>query len=162
MYRTTLAGNVAVSSAIREASNDAAERIRTSLTVTSMDTDECIIEIEIQNNGSIALSGYSDMDVIVTMDTFLGVLDPRRFAYNETPARDRWSISIDEDIYPHEPTVLNPGESATLTVTWPLDVTNPAPALGYGEARALTIGAPNGSTADYAPARGLLMSPCVP
>ena len=162
MYRTTLAGNVAVSSAIREASNDAVDRTRTNLRVTGLNTNECRIVIDIQNNGSIAISNPQDMDVIATMDTFQGVLEARRFQYDVTAAANSWSLAIDEDIYPFEPSVLNPGESGILTISWPLTAVTPPPALGYGEARAVTIGTANGSTADYAPARGMLMTPCVP
>ena len=51
MYRTTLAGNVAVSSAIREASDDAVDRARTNLRVTGLNIDECRVVIDIQNTG---------------------------------------------------------------------------------------------------------------
>ena len=162
MYRTTLAGNVAVSSAIREASDDAVDRARTNLRVTGLNIDECRVVIDIQNTGSIAISDYRDMDVIVTMDTFRGVLEARRFQYSTVEAINSWSIEIDEDIYPFEPSVLNAGESGTLTVSWPLTAIIPPPALGYGEARAVTIGAANGSTTDHAPPRGMIMVPCGP
>ena len=160
MYRTTLAGNVAVSSAIREASNSAVDRARTSLRVVDLQTVDCNVVLEIENIGTMAVSDYDDMDVIVTIDTFQGVLDARRFGYSATLAPDSWSLEIDADEFPYEPSTLNPGETGTLTANWHLPVQNPVPPLGYGEARAVTIGAANGSTADFAAPRGHIMSPC--
>jgi archaellum component FlaF (FlaF/FlaG flagellin family) len=168
MYRTTLAGNVAVSSAIREASDRAADRVRTNLRIVKLQTDKCEVAIEIQNEGTIAIDDYDDMDVIVTMDTFEEELKARRFQYNDAFAAlpqilpsvpNSWSLAIDADVFPYEPSTLNPGESGTLTVNWNLTAQDLSP-LGYGEARAVTIGAANGSTTDFAPPRGNLMSPC--
>tara|TARA_B100000586_G_C20113127_1_gene431223 strand:+ start:765 stop:1307 length:543 start_codon:yes stop_codon:yes gene_type:complete len=160
MYRTTLAGNVAVSSAIREASNSAVERARTNLRVDNLRTDRCEVVIEIQNVGGVAISDYGDMDVIVTMDTFEEELMARRFQYSAALVPNSWVLDIDADLYPYEPSTLNPGESGTLTVNWHLTAQVPPPPLGYGETRAVTIGAANGSTIDFAPPRGNLMSPC--
>ena len=160
MYRTTLAGNVAVSSAIREASNSAVDRARTNLRVVDLQTDRCNVVLEIQNVGAIAISDYDDMDVIVTMDTFQEELEARLFRYSAAVVPNSWSLDIDADVFPYEPSTLNPGESGTLIVNWHLTAQVPPPPLGYGEARAVTIGAANGSTTDFAPPRGNLMSPC--
>ena len=160
MYRSTLAGNVAVSSAIREASNSAVDRARTNLRIVDLQTKQCNVELEIRNMGSIAISDYDDMDVIVTMDTFQEELMARRFQYSAALVPNSWALDIDADLYPYEPSTLNPGESGTLTVNWHLTAQVPPPPLGYGEARAVTIGAANGSTTDFAPPRGNLMSPC--
>ena len=106
MYRTTLAGNVAVSSAIREASNSAVDRARTNLRIVDLQTKQCNVELEIHNVGTIAISDYDDMDVIVTMDTFQEELQARRFQYSDGAALipNSWVLDIDadaddEDIY---------------------------------------------------------------
>ena len=126
MYRTTLSGNVGVSRAIREASNDSLERTRTNLQITSLFTsdqrgEQCNVFVGIDNIGSIAIDDFANMDVIVTMDTFEGSLYTRKFPVTSPVSaadNDSWSIAIDTNTYPYEPLTLNPGESGLMTINW--------------------------------------------
>jgi len=126
----------------------------------NLSTQGCMVVLEIQNTGAIAISDYDNTDVIVTMDTFQQNLEARRFQYSDPLAANSWHLDIDADVFPYEPSTLNPGESGTLTVHWHLPAQVPPPPLGYGEARAVTIGAANGATTNFAPPRGNLMVPC--
>ena len=167
LYRTTLSGNVNVSNAIRESANQAAERARTDLRITGLNTDECNVLVSIENRGAVPVSDYDNMDVIVTIDTLQGTLTARKFPLTQQTqpvsgalTQDTWSLNIDPNVYPYEPLTFNPGESGTLRVNWPVNAQIPPPAQGYGEVRSVTVGAPNGSSTDYAASIGNVLSPC--
>lgn len=190
MYRTTLSGNVGVSRSIREASNDSLERTRTNLQITSLFTsdlrgEQCNVFAGIDNIGSIAIDDFANMDVIVTMDTFNGSLDTKRFSVTSPASAadsDSWSLFIDTNTYPYEPLTLNPGESGLMTINWPMTgngipvavhdtgsvgngVTVEIDVLNNdidadGEVRAVTIGAANGVTTERAASIGELMGLC--
>jgi len=190
MYRTTLSGNVGVSRSIREASNDSLERTRTNLQITSLFTsdqrgEQCNVFAGIDNIGSIAIDDFANMDVIVTMDTFDGSLDTKRFPVTSPASAadsDSWSLAIDTNTYPYEPLTLNPGESGLMTINWPM-TGNGIPVAVHdtgnvgnggtveidvlnndidadGEVRAVTIGAANGVTTERAASIGELMGLC--
>ena len=190
MYRTTLSGNVGVSRSIREASNDSLERTRTNLQITSLFTsdqrgEQCNVFAGIDNIGSIAIDDFANMDVIVTMDTFNGSLDTKRFSVTSPASaadNDSWSLAIDTNTYPYEPLTLNPGESGLMTINWPM-TGNGIPVAVHdtgsvgnggtveidvlnndidadGEVRAVTIGAANGVTTERAASIGELMGLC--
>ena len=190
MYRTTLSGNVGVSRSIREASNDSLERTRTNLQITSLFTsnqrgEQCNVFAGIDNIGSIAIDDFANMDVIVTMDTFNGSLDTKRFSVTSPASAadsDSWSLAIDTNTYPYEPLTLNPGESGLMTINWPM-TGNGIPVAVHdtgnvgnggtveidvlnndidadGEVRAVTIGAANGVTTERAASIGELMGLC--
>ena len=186
MYRTTLAGNVGVSNSIREASNDALERTRTNLKLSDLNTDECELSVKIENIGSVAIDNYADMDTIVTVDTFTGSLEARKFQYTyqvSGAATNSWSLAIDADKYPFEPITLNPGETGLLTVDWPMTGSRAPEAIfdtasvvnagtvmidvvandtdSDGEVRAVAVGAANGVTTEYAASRGMAMGQCI-
>ena len=186
MYRTTLAGNVGVSNSIREASNDALERTRTNLKLCDLNTDECELSVKIENIGSVAIDNYADMDTIVTVDTFTGSLEARKFQYTyqvSGAATNSWSLAIDADKYPFEPITLNPGETGLLTVDWPMTGSRAPEAIfdtasvvnagtvmidvvandtdSDGEVRAVAVGAANGVTTEYAASRGMAMGQCI-
>jgi len=190
MYRTTLSGNVGVSRSIREASNDSLERTRTNLQITSLFTsdqrgEQCNVFAGIDNIGSTAIDDFANMDVIVTMDTFNGSLDTKRFPVTSPASAadsDSWSLAIDTNTYPYEPLTLNPGESGLMTINWPM-TGNGVPVAVHdtgsvgkggtveidvlnndidadGEVRAVTIGAANGVTTERAASIGELMGLC--
>lgn len=190
MYRTTLSGNVGVSRSIREASNDSLERTRTNLQITSLFTsdqrgEQCNVFAGIDNIGSIAIDDFANMDVIVTMDTFNGSLDTKRFSVTSPASAadsDSWSLAIDTNTYPYEPLTLNPGESGLMTINWPM-TGNGIPVAVHdtgnvgnggtveidvlnndidadGEVRAVMIGAANGVTTERAASIGELMGLC--
>jgi hypothetical protein len=190
MYRTTLSGNVGVSRSIREASNDSLERTRTNLQITSLFTsdqrgEQCNVFAGIDNIGSVAIDDFANMDVIVTMDTFDGSLDTKRFSVTSPASAadsDSWSLAIDTNTYPYEPLTLNPGESGLMTINWPM-TGNGIPVAVHdtgnvgnggtveidvlnndidadGEVRAVTIGAANGVTTERAASIGELMGLC--
>ena len=190
MYRTTLSGNVGVSRSIREASNDSLERTRTNLQITSLFTsdqrgEQCNVFAGIDNIGSIAIDDFANMDVIVTMDTFDGSLDTKRFPVTSPASAadsDSWSLAIDTNTYPYEPLTLNPGESGLMTINWPM-TGNGIPVAVHdtgnvgnggtveidvlnndidadGEVRAVMIGAANGVTTERAASIGELMGLC--
>ena len=190
MYRTTLSGNVGISRSIREASNDSLERTRTNLQITSLLTsdqrgEQCNVFAGIDNIGSIAIDDFANMDVIVTMDTFNGSLDTKRFSVTSPASaadNDSWSLAIDTNTYPYEPLTLNPGESGLMTINWPM-TGNGIPVAVHdtggvgnggtveidvlnndidadGEVRAVTIGAANGVTTERAASIGELMGLC--
>ena len=190
MYRTTLSGNVGVSRSIREASNDSLERTRTNLQITSLFTsdqrgEQCNVFAGIDNIGSIAIDDFANMDVIVTMDTFNGSLDTKRFPVTSPASAadsDSWSLAIDTNTYPYEPLTLNPGESGLMTINWPM-TGNGIPVAVHdtgnvgnggtveidvlnndidadGEVRAVMIGAANGVTTERAASIGELMGLC--
>ncbi len=190
MYRTTLSGNVGVSRSIREASNDSLERTRTNLQITSLFTsdqrgEQCNVFAGIDNIGSVAIDDFANMDVIVTMDTFNGSLDTKRFPVTSPASAadsDSWSLAIDTNTYPYEPLTLNPGESGLMTINWPM-TGNGVPVAVHdtgsvgnggtveidvlnndidsdGEVRAVTIGAANGVTTERAASIGELMGLC--
>ena len=190
MYRTTLSGNVGVSRSIREASNDSLERTRTNLQITSLFTsdqrgEQCNVFAGIDNIGSIAIDDFANMDVIVTMDTFDGSLDTKRFPVTSPASAadsDSWSLAIDTNTYPYEPLTLNPGESGLMTINWPMTGNGVPVAVqdtgsvgnggtveidvlnndidADGEVRAVTIGAANGVTTERAASIGELMGLC--
>ena len=190
MYRTTLSGNVGVSRSIREASNDSLERTRTNLQITSLFTsdqrgEQCNVFAGIDNIGSVAIDDFANMDVIVTMDTFNGSLDTKRFPVTSPASAadsDSWSLAIDTNTYPYEPLTLNPGESGLMTINWPM-TGNGIPVAVHdtgsvgnggtveidvlnndidadGEVRAVMIGAANGVTTERAASIGELMGLC--
>ena len=190
MYRTTLSGNVGVSRSIREASNDSLERTRTNLQITSLFTsdqrgEQCNVFAGIDNIGSTAIDDFANMDVIVTMDTFNGSLDTKRFPVTSPASAadsDSWSLAIDTNTYPYEPLTLNPGESGLMTINWPMTGNGVPVAVqdtgsvgnggtveidvlnndidADGEVRAVTIGAANGVTTERAASIGELMGLC--
>ena len=120
------------------------------------DSDELVVLLDRSKDNSSQIAKKFDAKVIEGNWPNEG----KRRNFGRSQCAGDWILEIDADEFPYEPSTLNPGETGTLTANWHLPVQNPVPPLGYGEARAVTIGAANGSTADFAAPRGHIMSPC--
>jgi hypothetical protein len=119
----------------------AGEQARTSLSVTSAVLDGAHVELTLQvrNNGQTNLSAWQAMDVIVTYSDATSARLTTYLAYTDGALADNtWTVaSMSPDSF--EPGILNPGETATLTLRL-------SPAVGAGTSNVIVISTENGVT----------------
>ena len=122
----------------------AGEQARTRLTITSavLDVPHVVLTLELRNDGQTSVGLWGAMDLIVTYSDSTLPTPVRRsvyLAYTEGVLADNtWTVaSISPDVF--EPGILNPGETATLTV-------QVSPAVGLATSNVIVISAENGIT----------------
>ena len=137
MFRTSLFGDVLVSNAVNEAVDLSGDRARTAIEIPSSESDgTCNLTITIANTGTTAISGFSQMDIIVQFVTGSNAPENLTFVEGSSPTDEgQWTVSSISGRF--EPGILNPGE--ILTVQAKL-------ALVEAGSGVLTVGTPNGIT----------------
>lgn len=117
-------------------------RTRLAITSTSLDVPHAVLTVQVRNDGQTNLSAWEAMDVIVTYSDATLPTPVRRtvyLTYTSGPLTDNtWTVTlISPDSF--EPGILNPGETATLTIRL-------NPAVGLATSNVIVIAAENGVT----------------
>ena len=147
-FRSTLFGEVAVSSASREASKAMGQNARTEITIDSAVGDTfCSLTLVITNTGAIRVLDVAKMDVVVQFGVGNNAAQQLAYTASGPPSVGQWTHSALSGSF--EPGILNPGESLTI------DGKALLVELGTG---AITVGTPNGVTDSIELAA---MAPCV-
>jgi archaellum component FlaF (FlaF/FlaG flagellin family) len=119
----------------------AGDQARTRLTITgaTLDAPHVTLTLQIRNDGQTSLSAWEATDVIVTYTDASSARLTTYLTYTAGAlADDTCTVtSISPDSF--EPGILNPGETATLTI-------QVAPAVGAGTSNVVVIGTENGVT----------------
>lgn len=118
------------------------DQARTELTVTDVAVDgpRDTLTVQIRNDGQTGVSAWQALDVIVSYHTGPSTRVTSWFAYAEAgPLDGEWTVdSIQPDAF--EPGILNPGETATLTVEL-------SPAAAAGQTHQFILTTDNGINA---------------
>lgn len=147
-FRSTLFGDVAVSSASREASKVMGDNARTEITIDSVLGDTfCSLTLVVVNTGATRVLDIEKMDVIVQFGSGANVAQRLTYTPSGPPSVGQWT---DTDLSgSFEPGIFNPGEALTMDGKVLLLET------GTG---VITVGTPNGVTGSIELAA---MAPCV-
>jgi archaellum component FlaF (FlaF/FlaG flagellin family) len=127
---------------IKQVEARAGEQARTQLTITSASLDgaQDTLTLQLRNDGQTRVATWSAVDVIVSYFTAptTRVTDWMAFT-SGAPGGGEWTVtSISPDTF--EPGILNPGETATLTVVL-------SPPAATGHTHQVLVTAENGVTA---------------
>ncbi|NQW22961.1 MAG: hypothetical protein HQ475_05895 [SAR202 cluster bacterium] len=147
-FRSTLFGDVAVSSASREAGKALGDKSRTEISIDSAVGDTfCSLTLVVLNTGATRVLNIEEMDVIVQFG--IGNNAAQQLAYTPSgpPAVGQWTDTTLTGSF--EPGIFNPGESLTI------DGKALLIEAGIGT---ITVGTPNGVTDSIDLAA---MAPCV-
>jgi archaellum component FlaF (FlaF/FlaG flagellin family) len=127
------------------------ERARTSIHCTEAEVSDDAVSVDVQNNGSVALSRFDAWDVIVQYRDETGATNVKWLPYGGASAgANEWSV---EGIYFQgtaesvEPGALNPGED--VAITFQLD-----PAIGPETTNLVTVATNTGVCAQLVFQRG--------
>ena len=116
--RTTLDNNLEISQAMNEAAELAGERARTNIRMMNVNvSDFCDIEATVINEGTTDISDFKNMSLIVDFPDELAVNNDSislSYTSSSVPNPGEWTYSINSKTYPHQKTILNPGESMTI------------------------------------------------
>ncbi len=147
-FRSTLFGDVAVSSASREASKVMGDNARTEITIDSVLGDTfCSLTLVVVNTGATRVLDIEKMDVIVQFGSGLNAAQRLTYTPSGPPSVGQWT---DTDLSgSFEPGIFNPGEALTMD--------GKALLLETGTG-VITVGTPNGVTGSIELAA---MAPCV-
>jgi archaellum component FlaF (FlaF/FlaG flagellin family) len=103
---------------VKEVEARTGEQARTRLTITgaTLDAGNATLTVQVRNDGQTRVASWSAADVIVTYYTGPSTRENQWLAYaTAAPAAGEWTVSsISPDSF--EPGLLNPGETATLTI----------------------------------------------
>ena len=135
-FRSNLFGEVAVSSAGREASRAMGENARTELAIDSAVGDTfCSLTLVVINTGATRVLDVQKMDVIVQFGAGANAAQRLTYAPSGPPLAGQWTDTALSGSF--EPGIFNPGESLTIDGKALLIETGTA---------AITVGTPNGVT----------------
>jgi hypothetical protein len=127
---------------IKEVEARAGEQVRTRLTIVdaTLDGPRDTMTVQVRNDGQTRIATWPALDVIVSYTPSGSSQTAQWLAYAPAvPAANEWALtSIAQDYF--EPGILNPGETATITVEL-----NPAAATG--PAFQVSVTAENGVSA---------------
>ena len=116
--RTTLDNNLEISQAMNEAAELAGERARTNIRMMNVNvSDFCDIEATVINEGTTDISDFKNMSLIVDFPDEAAVNNDSislNYTSSSVPNAGEWTYSINSKTYPHQKTILNPGESMTI------------------------------------------------
>jgi len=92
------------------------EQVRTQLAIASVTSSSPYVDVDLQNDGSTALTDYDRMDVIVQYVTGSGAPTLVWIPYTSGPlANNTWIVQgITNDAF--EPGILNPGETLRMRI----------------------------------------------
>ena len=148
-FRSTLFGDVAVSSASREASKAMGDNARTEITIDSVFSEDtlCSLTLVVVNTGATRVLDIGQMDVIIQFGSGLNAAQRLTYTPSGPPSVGQWT---DTDLSgSFEPGIFNPGEALTMD--------GKALLLEIGTG-VITVGTPNGVTGSIELAA---MAPCV-
>jgi len=147
-FRSTLFGEVAVSSASREASRVMGENARTEIAIDSAAGDTfCSLTLVVTNTGATRVLDVPMMDVIIQFGAGANAAQQLTYTPSGPPLVGQWTDTALSGSF--EPGIFNPGESLTIDGKALLIET------GTGT---ITVGAPQGVTDSIALGS---MAPCV-
>ena len=115
--------NDKLSQSFREMESRLGYRAQSQLDVvdTSLDTGMDTLSLSLFNSGQTRISAFSRMDVIVIYQSAAGRVTKWVPFADQTLVTDSWQVSaIEDDGF--EPGLLNPGETADITVKLPAPV----------------------------------------
>ncbi len=115
--------NDKLSQSFREMESRLGYRAQSQLDVvdTSLDTGMDTLSLSLFNSGQTRISAFSRMDVIVIYQSAAGRVTKWVPYADQTLVTDSWQVSaIEDDGF--EPGLLNPGETADITVKLPAPV----------------------------------------
>jgi archaellum component FlaF (FlaF/FlaG flagellin family) len=118
LSRSSINSYDSLSQRVKEVEARTGEQSRTNLTVTgaTLDGAKDTLTVQVRNDGQTRVSTWGAVDVIVTYYTAPSTRANEWLAYTSAaPAAGEWTVSgISPDAF--EPGLLNPGETATLTI----------------------------------------------
>jgi hypothetical protein len=128
MSRSSISSYDRLGQQIKETQTRSGEQARTRFTLTSatLNGGQDVLTVQLRNDGQTRVATWAAVDVIVTYFTDSTTRTAQWMAYAPAaPAAGEWTVSsISQDTF--EPGILNPGETATLTVEL-----SPAAATGH-------------------------------
>jgi len=135
-FRSTLFGDVAVSSASREAGKVIGDKARTEISIDSAAGDTfCSLTLVVLNTGATRVLDIEKMDVIVQFGAGNNAAQQLTYTPSVPPSVGQWTDTALSGSF--EPGIFNPGESLTIDAKALLIET------GTGT---ITVGAPSGVT----------------
>lgn len=149
IWQATFTGSALLGHAMNQSVYLSGERARTGIMITTavFDSSACILELEVKNSGSVPITRFSFMDLIVRLQG--GNQTTHKLTYVESGAQksaSTWQMSSGPDIW-------NPGETAVINTAF--DLPNPGETLGV-----LTLVTPNGISTEIP--IGPMEAPCSP
>ena len=140
MSRVHIVSNAMMGTAMKQAAELSGERTRTMLSQEYAASDGTSLRVDVENTGSVSISDYAHMDVIVEYRSIYGSTQYKRLTYVDgTPGNNQWT---DRYITPDrfQSGMWDPGEELDLRAT--LDPAHATSTIGT-----VTVASPNGVAA---------------
>lgn len=132
-----------LSSSVKQMEARLGEQSRTRLSISNaaFDVGAGVLTFELYNEGQTRITDYTRLDLLLSFFSSPGVRETAWLPYTPETEPGAWTVvSILDDI--HEPGILNPGETAQISVELP-------GAIEAGQTNLIVIATERGSSTTY-------------